>query len=144
MLLFLPLPFPSHPCLAKSLLPLPQKCPHLWAMVWPHHVGPLPTLPWEQLCVFGDHAEICSAPTRSVFGPLSSDHSIPQVCVGFGQSPFNNTLVLWLICNCFRGGVLIASWGCLLICERPSCEFSKIFSFSLPIKNTYIRTPYSQ
>lgn len=75
---------------------------------------------------------------------LSSDHSIPQVCVGFGQSPFNNTLVLWLICNCFRGGVLIASWGCLLICERPSCEFSKIFSFSLAIKNTYIRTPYSQ
>lgn len=52
---------------------------------------------------------------------LYFDHSITQVSLGFGQNPFNNTLVLLLICKYFRGGVLIVSWGYFLNCDRTSC-----------------------
>lgn len=91
--LFLLLLFPLS-CLAKSLIALHRNSPIF--ELWSHHlrVEPLLTLLSKQLCVFGDHAEICSAPTRKCLASLYFDHSITPVSLGFGQSPFNKTLVL--------------------------------------------------
>lgn len=76
----------------------------------------------ENNCVSLGTMQKSALPVQEVFlASLCFDHSITQVSLGFGQSPFNNTLVLLLICNYFRGGVLILSWGCLLICDRTSC-----------------------
>ena len=87
----------------------------------PPHLEPLPALLREQLCLWGPCWNLLCSYEKLFLASPYSDHSITQVCLGFGHRVPSIPLLcdwsvllleveFWLHC------VIVS-----LICERPSC-----------------------